>query len=244
MLRPMFLPLILVALLAGLSARAQDVDLELVLLADATGSIDEDEILFQRQGYADAISDPGVLAVIAGTAYGKIAVTYVEWAAANSQAVVVPWTIIDGPGAAQEFADQLMRPPRLAFGRNAIGAALLKGKDLIETNGIDGWRKVIDFSGDSANNYAGPSIASARAAVLAAGITINGLPILCRGCSGPSSANLAERYRTEIIGGIGAFVVEAETLETFAESVRKKLILEISDRRPTGGTDEVARVID
>ena len=32
--------------------RAQDTDLELVLLADASGSIDQREIEFQRQGYA------------------------------------------------------------------------------------------------------------------------------------------------------------------------------------------------
>src|SRR3546814_7061573 len=36
----------------------QPVDLDLVLLADSTGSIDDREIFFQRQGYADAITDP------------------------------------------------------------------------------------------------------------------------------------------------------------------------------------------
>ncbi len=73
-------------------AIAQDTDLELVLLADASGSIDQREIDFQRQGYAQAITDPEVLAAIANTAYGSIAVTYVEWAA--NQAVVADWTQI------------------------------------------------------------------------------------------------------------------------------------------------------
>lgn len=228
--------LTLALMLAATPLAAQDVEVELVLLADATGSIDEVEILFQRQGYAEAIVDPAVLAAIANTAYGRIAVTYVEWAGTTSQEVVVPWTIIDGPASAQDFATALMIPPRLAFGRNAIGAALLKGKELIETNDIDGWRKVIDFSGDSANNFQGPAVATARAEVLAAGITINGLPILCRGCSGSSSGNatLADRFETEIIGGMGAFMVVAETPADFALAVRRKLILEISGEMPPG----------
>jgi hypothetical protein len=228
------------AAIAALAAHAQpapaqtaapaEVELELVLLADTTGSIDENELIFQRQGYASAITDPGVLAAIAGSAYGRIAVTYVEWAAADSQGVVVPWTIIDGAASAEKFARDLMLPPRMAYGRNAIGAALMKGKALIEGNDINGFRAVIDFSGDSANSWYGPPVADARAEVLAAGIVINGLAVLCSPCSGPTSDNLADRFRNEIIGGPGAFVVAADSRATFAEAVRKKLILEISGR--------------
>ena len=212
---------------------AQDVELELVLLADASGSIDAAEIAFQRDGYAQAMTDPRVLAAIHNTAYGRIAVTYVEWAATGMEDVVVPWTIVGDAHSAQAFADALTGPPRRAFGRNAIGSALLKGKQLIEENDIDGWRKVIDFSGDSANNWNGPSIAHARAEVLAAGITINGLPILCRYCSGrPSGGNLEQLFAERIIGGIGAFVVTADDAESFGDAVRRKLILEISGLMP------------
>ena len=49
-------------------AAAQDTDLELVLLADASGSITPDELMFQREGYAQAITDPEVLAAIGNTA--------------------------------------------------------------------------------------------------------------------------------------------------------------------------------
>lgn len=220
-------------LLAALPAQAQDVELELVLLADASGSIDMAEIRFQRQGYAEALTDPRVLTAIANTAYGKIAVTYVEWASAGEEHVVVPWTVIEGAASAAAFAEALMLPPRQAFGRNAIGSALLKGKDLIETNDIDGWRKVIDFSGDSANNWNGPPIETARAQVLAAGITINGLPILCRSCNGrPQAGNLEQLYEDRIIGGPNSFVVTADSDETFADAVRRKLILEISGLTP------------
>lgn len=210
-----------------LPALAQEVDLELVLLADASGSIDQEEIEFQRQGYATAITHPDVLYAISSTLTGTIAVTYVEWAA--NQAVVVDWVVIDGEAAAQDFAARLLVPPRLAAGRNAIGAALLEGKRLIDANQISSLRQVIDFSGDSVGNFSGPRIEEARAEVLAAGITINGLPILRDG----RALDLVQAYENLIIGGPGAFVVAATSRDTFAAAVRRKLVLEISGTLPT-----------
>ncbi len=216
-------------LLAG-AATAQDTDLELVLLADASGSIDAREIAFQREGYAEAITDPDVLEAIASTAYGSIAVVYVEWA--TNQAVVADWTLIDGADSAARFAEELRGKPRQAYGRNAIGSALLEGLRLIEDNEYVGWRRVIDFSGDSARSFTGPSIAEARARVLAADITINALPILRPDDPGRAHGGLEALYAEQIIGGRGAFVVTAEDRGAFAEAVKRKLILEISGRMP------------
>ncbi|HKK96808.1 MAG TPA: DUF1194 domain-containing protein [Marivita sp.] len=209
---------------------AQDTDLELVLLADASGSIDQREIDFQRQGYAAAITDPEVLAAIANTAYGSIAVTYVEWA--TNQAVVADWMRIDGPESAAVFAAELLDKPRQAYGRNAIGAALLEGLRLMETNDFDGWRRVIDFSGDSVRSYSGPPIAEARDTVVAAGVTINALPILRPDDPGRAQGGLEAQYEAQIIGGLGAFVVTAEDRASFSEAVKRKLILEISGQMP------------
>ena len=205
------------------------VDLELVLLADATGSIDDKEIFFQRQGYADAITDPDILSAIALGADGRIAVTYVEWGDQDSQEVVVPWTIIDGAAAAAGFAQALMAQPRKAFGRNAIGSAITYAHLLIEGNGINGFRREIDISGDSANSWNGIPLEVARQNAIAADIVINGLAILCRDCSGrPVYYDLEEAYRRDIIGGPAAFVVTADDMESFATAVRKKLLLEIA----------------
>jgi hypothetical protein len=218
------------------AARSQtvDVDLELVLLADASGSIDDVEIALQRQGYADAMVHPEVLDAIArGGALGKIAVAYVEWAGASSQEVVVDWMVVEDAASAAEFGARVMEPPRAAFGSNAIGSALLKGLDLIESNGFEGWRKVIDLSADSSWNAQGPPIDVARDIVLAAGVVINGLAITCRNCSGrPRSGDLEAEFRERMIGGPGAFVVTASDEDaSFERAVRRKLILEIADLR-------------
>lgn len=208
----------------------QEAGLELVLLADASGSIDASELEFQRRGYAQAMTDPAVIGAIESSIYGNIAVTYVEWA--TNTAIVVDWTIIDSAETAQAFADALLPPPRQAYGRNAIGGALLEGKRMIEENDIFAPRAVIDFSGDSIGNSSGPSISAARAEVLAAGITINALPILRPEDGRRAGANLEEEYATRIIGGPGAFMVTAESRDTFAETVRRKLVLEIAGTQP------------
>ena len=219
--------LILVTIYAQASEK---VDLEIVLLADASTSIDEKEILFQRKGYADAMVNQQVLSAITGGWLGKIAVTYVEWGDASSQEVVVPWMIIEDLRSAEKFGEELMSAPRLAFGRNSIGNAITKAHIEIESNEFDGIRKVIDFSGDSAFSSGGIPVQTARQLALSQGLIINALAILCRDCSGrPVGYNLEEAYANQIIGGPGSFVVTADGRERFAHAVRKKLILEIAN---------------
>lgn len=223
--------LVLLCLASPLAAQTQrEAGLELVLLADASGSIDAEELAFQRQGYALAITDAAVVDAITSSIYGSVAVTYVEWA--SNTAVVVPWTIINSAETARAFADALSGPPRQAYGSNAIGGALLDAKRLIEGNDIFAPRAVIDFSGDSIGNSSGPTIESARAEVLGAGITINALPILRPEDGRRAGANLEEEYANRIIGGPGAFMVTAEGRDSFAATVRRKLVLEISGRMP------------
>ncbi len=230
---------IIIALLLAAPVTAQQIetDLELVLLADASGSIDADELAFQRQSYATAITDPAVVAAIENTLYGSIAVTYVEWA--SNQATVVDWTIIADAESAENFATALIGPPRQAGGRNAIGSALLYGMGQIENNDIRGFRRVIDFSGDSMGNSYGPPITQARDEVVAAGITINALPIL-RG--GQIGFDLPQAYTNSIIGGPGAFVIPAETGPEFTEAIKRKLILEIAGTMP--GTDYASLLLN
>ncbi|MEJ6401446.1 DUF1194 domain-containing protein [Yoonia sp. 2307UL14-13] len=220
--------LTLATLATPAAAQQIETDLELVLLADASGSIDADELAFQRQSYATAITDPAVVSAIRNTLYGSIAVTYVEWA--TNQATVVDWTIIADAESAAAFADALIGPPRQAGGRNAIGSALLYGMEQINGNDIKGFRRVIDFSGDSMGNSFGPPVSQARDTVVADGITINALPIL-RG--GQIGFDLPTAYEQNIIGGPNAFVIPAESGPAFTEAVKRKLILEIAGRTPT-----------
>jgi hypothetical protein len=229
-----------VLLAAATPCAAEPVDLELVLAADASGSIDSGEIRLQREGYAAAITDPEILqAIHAGGYRGKIAVTYVEWGDQDSQEIVVPWTIVDGPESAASFARELRDRPRLAFGRNAIGSVIDFSQRQIEGNTHAGERKVIDVSADSAWSWNGVPLQLARDRAIEAGITINGLAVLCRTCSGrPTSGDLEGEFTRRIIGGPASFVITADGNTSFAEAVRKKLLLEIAGLTP--GQEELA----
>jgi hypothetical protein len=217
-------------------AAAQQVDVEIVFLADSSGSIDDGETAFQRGGHAAALAHPDVVGAIRKGILGRIAVTYVEWGNAANQDVVVPWTVIDGETSAKTFGAALVGAPRRAYGYNAIGSALEAGRQLIMRNRIEGMRRVIDFSGDSANSWDGISIEQGRSAAIADGIVINGLPILCKEseCGGrPVAYDLEKAFEDKIIGGPGAFVVTAENRDAFEFAVRRKLILEIAGLTPT-----------
>ena len=217
-------------------ALADPVDLELLLLADATSSIDEVEFEMQRRGYAAALVAPEVLAAIgAGGPLGRIAVAYVEWAGRRTQEVVVDWTVVGDAASAAVFAGRLLAEPRTVRGVNAIGAALVRGVELIETNRFEGARKVIDLSGDSAWNPRRPTLAEARALADGAGVGINGLAVLCDDCSGRQGAgSLEQRFRDELVTGPGAFVVTADGRDAFAAAIRSKLVLEIAALSPAG----------
>ncbi len=221
---------------AATPAAAEPVDLELVLAADGSGSIDDAELRLQREGYAAALAHPRVLNAVTSGFLRRIAVAYIEWGAPESQHVIVDWHIIDGPAAAKAFSDRLLAAPRAAWGYNSISNAIDFAADMIAGNGHDGTRKIIDVSAD-AGNIGGRPIAAVRAETIAEGITINGLAISRPGSTRPfRGIALEDHFRDEVIGGPGAFVVTADAELSFADAVLKKLILEIAFAAPPPGS--------
>ena len=222
---------VLLALLVAFSfpALAEEVDVELVLAADGSGSIDDDELALQRRGYAEAITSAEVLGAIGSGPVGAIAITYVEWGGAASQHTIVDWHVVRDAASAAVFADKLVSSPRQAFGYNSISGAIAYAADRIRENGYEGLSKVIDVSGDGPQ-IGGPPLAETRAAALAEGITINGL-VIARpggGVRGPGGISLSEHYARDVIGGPASFVMVAEGTGRFADAVRRKLIQEIA----------------
>jgi hypothetical protein len=124
-------------------------------------------------------------------------------------------------------------PRRTGAPRAPRSPARTFAKPLFDNSGYRGLRRVIDVSGDGANN-AGPLIVPTRDDVLAAGITINGLPIMLkRPTPGTMDIeNLDVYYEDCVIGGPGAFVVPIRERAKFIEATRTKLVLEVAGREP------------
>jgi len=226
----------LLALAACLAAPAaaqeqagKKVDLELCLAVDGSGSIQEDEFAFQRLAYAQAVSNPQVVGIMTGGYEGSIAIALMEWGGPDSMHPIVDWTLIEEPGDAQAFADAVVAAPRRAFGWNSISNAIAFCQQWMAGNGFDGFRKVIDVSGD-AGQRGGLPLPLARELAVDAGIVINGLALHYRsgGLTGPGGMPLVEHFRQDVIGGTGAFAIAVEKEEEFADALIRKLILEIA----------------
>jgi hypothetical protein len=219
--------------LADNSPTAVLVDAELVLAVDVSYSMDPEEQALQREGYIAGITSRDFMQALRSGQHGKVAVTYFEWAGPYDQKIVVPWRLIDGPEAADAFANELARAPYRRASRTSISGALSFAKPLFDGSGYRGFRRVVDVSGDGANN-SGTFVTGARDDVLAAGMTINGLPIMLKRPNAFTMDidNLDIYYEDCVIGGPGAFVVPIREREQFKEATRTKLVLEIAGRAP------------
>ncbi len=222
--------LALIAAGPGDATAAEEVDLELVLAADGSGSIDDEELRLQREGYARAIAHPRVLAAIGSGFLGKIAIVYVEWGGPDSQHTIVDWTVVEGPNSAAAFGTKLVAAPRAAVSYNSISNAIAYSQNLIETNDYAGLRRIIDVSAD-AGKLRGMPLSLTRAKALAAGITINGLAISRPGSTRPfRGISLEAHFARDVVGGPGAFVMTVDETNSFADAVIKKLVLEIASK--------------
>jgi len=222
------------ALPAAQAAKAaQAVDVALVLAVDVSRSIDPEEARLQREGYRNAIADPSVVAAIQSGMIGAIAIAYVEWAGMEFQRTTLPWRRIATQAEAEAWASALDEAPRISLSWTSISGAIRHARAELARCPFEATRRVIDISGDGVNNSGAPADIERDAAV-AEGITINGLPIINDrpNFGRPPPVALDEYYRENVIGGPGAFVIVAESFESFGIAVKRKLIREIAALPP------------
>jgi Protein of unknown function (DUF1194) len=217
--------LAVIVLAAGGSASAlaqAAVDLQLVLAVDVSGSVSDERFKLQKQGYAEAFRNWRVLEAIRSGPAQAIVVTMTQWTGPSQQAQVVPWMVINDEASMTAFAEAVERTTRQLYGGGtSISGAIDHALTLFPGSGAKGGRQVIDVSGDGANNRGRPA-AEARDDAIRDGATINGLPIMAL------EPGLDQYYQNNVIGGPNAFMIVAETYETFAEAVLKKLVTEIA----------------
>ena len=221
------------AILPAMASAAEQVDLLLVLAADVSRSVDAGKFQLQRDGYAAAISDPRVLDAIRSGRKGRIGLTFIEWSGAGSQRVLIDWTTIADGESAKGFGDRLLEAPRSFADRTSISGAIEFAMNQLARAPYESARRTIDVSGDGTNN-AGGDVTIARDQALAQGVTINGLVILSETplAWNPDHTNppggLENYYRSNVIGGPGAFVMAAQNFGSFGQAIVRKMIAEVA----------------
>lgn len=222
-----------IVLCANPSVQAQtksQVDVELVLAVDASGSVSHERFVLQQRGYVAAFRSQRLLQAIRSGPAGSIAVTMTQWTGPSMQVQVVPWTRISDEASMLAFAEAIEKTTRQLFGGGtSISGAIDHAMTLFAESDYNGARRVIDISGDGSNNR-GRASADARDEAVQAGVVINGLPILA------VEPFLDRYYWTNVVGGPNAFVIAVESYEAFAEAVLKKLIIEVSAGPADGET--------
>ena len=224
------LPLLTLSLLlASLSsARAEAVDMALVLAVDVSESVDAAEYTLQHEGIARAFENARTIDKIKAGKHGVIDVLVLEWSDRDKQVVTVDWTTVRDAASGGAFAAKVRASQRSSNGLTAIGDALLAAGAAFERLSDRATRRVIDVSGDGMANI-GPQPATVRDALVARGIVVNGLAILA------SEPWLDTYYNDDVIGGEGAFLLQVQDFNSFATAIQQKLLAEIAARSPAGG---------
>ena len=225
---------------AGTAVRAQtpappqtqnDVAIALVLAVDASGSVDNRRFELQKRGYAAAFRNPQVMNAIRSLMTQSIAVTMVQWTGPRLHVQVVDWMLIKDEDSADAVAAAIEAAPRQLFGGGtSISGAIDYSRILLAQIPFNPARRVIDISGDGSNN-SGRSVQQARDEAVHDGVGINGLPIVA------IEPNLDRYYFDNVIGGPGAFMIPADSYDTFADAILKKLINEIAGTEPDAKPD-------
>ena len=195
----------------------------LLLSIDVSGSIDAGDYRLQTEGLSAALQDPEVAEALVRA---QVALAVVQWSGTAEQALVLPWQRMFSPADVSRFATRAAAMPRAFSGSDtAVGEGLR-----FATAGFsavpDCKRRVIDVSGDGQEN-AGFTDARARAEAIDAGILINAIAIEEPGPASPITAY----YRRWVITP-GGFVVTARGLQDYAETLRLKLLRELT--KPIG----------
>ncbi len=206
---------------AGSAHAQRAVDLLLVLAIDCSYSVNAREYDLQRKGVAYALRDPEIQKAIAAGPNGAIAIAAIQWSDEDSQVLALPWTVIDGPAAADAAASRIATAPRRTQeGATSTSAAIGYATALIARSPYVAPRMIIDVSGDGRSNT-GPPIEVTRDAAVARGITVNGLAIL------NEDPTIAYYFEHTVIGGFGAFMVTANDYPQYRTALQRKMLREI-----------------
>jgi hypothetical protein len=204
-----------------LHADDAEVDVALALAIDCSYSVDSGEHQLQMEGFGAAIQSPEVLKAIQSGAHRRIAIIVYQWSDVGSQRIIVPWTIIDSKQSADAVGIALAQGRRsVAEGGTAISSALLFGFNLF-ADSPRATRQVIDLATDGRNNMGTPT-PQVRDAVVAQGVTINGLAIV------NEWPTLDKYLENQVAGGEENFVEKAANYDDFGSAMLRKLVKEIT----------------
>ncbi len=192
-------------------------DTALILTIDVSNSVDPAEYKVQSDGLADALRDPEVIEAMV---QNQAAIAVVQWSGFDRQEVTIPWTRITNAADVAILSQQARMMPRAFVLSDTAPAEAIHFSLRMFAQVPDCKRKIIDVSGDGTPN-SGTNVRDARRSAERQGVTINGIAIESMGVA------ITNFFRGAVITRDG-FVVTARTHREYAETLRRKIIRELS----------------
>ena len=219
------------------------VNTELILSIDTSSSVNDvvpgtgkTEYQLQIEGYINAFNSAVIRDRIKSLSNG-VAVGVNTWGSMLNNSAVGNFFHLTDDDSITTFINNALNPllGGSGLGGTNIASGINDGVNALLNNDFQGYRLVIDVSGDGKQNvFAGcrPAftetavctslVTAARDNAIANGITINGLPILT------DFPDLDTYYTDYVIGGDKRFLIAASDFPDFASAVEQKIEREIA----------------
>lgn len=223
---------------------AVQVDSEIVLLVDVTGSVSRREHNAMMESIARSFESPSVINSVSSGAFGKVAASLVFWSSQNRQAVGVSWMEVSDAASAAQFASLVRGAVRPFSGSSAIGSALAYAAASFGTetggvsNGFESTRQAITLFGDGIDNNTPPrgtrvqNVRNARDSAIASGVDEISAVVLTS-----SRRDLESYYSANVIGSSGP---GAATVTMVEQDEASQPALEASIARIVAGGEVIS----
>lgn len=209
------------ACLAASTLAARACETALLLAIDVSNSVDPGEYRLQVDGTADALLDPEVREAIL---LGEVTLSVMQWSGETDQEMSIPWTTLRTEADIAAFSDRVRNMRRAFIQSNTAPGDAIRFA-LAQMGQVAGCtRRIIDISGDGAQN-AGSGTPAARREAERLGVTINGIAIESIGVS------ITQFYLRSVVTQHG-FVVTARRHTDYPRAIKEKIKRELA--RVTG----------
>ncbi|PPQ34782.1 Protein of unknown function [Rhodoblastus acidophilus] len=239
------------ALAAAAPARAEQFDTALILAVDVSGSMDDARYRVQFEGVARSLEDPSIVQSLLGGPHHRAAVSMLAWS--DNAHEVMSWQVVANAEDARRVAGLIRAMPRVSGEFTCLAAMLRDAREgLARSVAGQASATVIDVSGDGPDNCSGArATEEERDNTVAAGVTINGLPIRTeneftgagayrapgfsieelRHEPHMSGTTIEDWYKQHVIGGPNAFHIVANGYADFERAFRRKFLREVASGR-------------
>lgn len=214
------------------------VDTAIVFVVDCSNSMDYQERALVREAHIAAITSPDVQQAIRELPSHAVAMAYVEFSAGRAE-TRIGWTLVTGLISAEAFVAPLRAADDCSIvrGNTPIDVALGQALTLLGTLPYTADRLVVDVVGDGQDNNGlendddvSADLPIMRAALLAIGATINGLPMVL---STTEAETLVPWYcgtatqAPNVRGGYGSFCRTLNDIADLPIELRQKIVQEL-----------------